>query len=254
MLKILALGNSFSQDATRFVHGIAEADGQDVRVVNLYIGGCSLERHWNNILSQSADYLLEENGVSTGRYVSFQDALFSDKWDVFVTQQVSGSSGMIETYHPFLENVINFVRKSSPETRVYLHQTWAYEIDSIHSSFAAYDCDQNKMYEALRSAYDSAAASVGAGLIRCGDAVQLLRTRPPFVYGEGGMSVCRDGYHMNVLYGRYLLGAVWYGTLTGRTVADNTFVPCVPAIPNLKCKPEFLSVCKKTADETVTRG
>ena len=48
-MKILAIGNSFSQDATRYLHQIAKADNYDLTVVNLYIGGCSMETHWNNI-------------------------------------------------------------------------------------------------------------------------------------------------------------------------------------------------------------
>ena len=48
-IKILAIGNSFSQDATRYLHQFASAAGIDTKVVNLYIGGCPLERHWKNI-------------------------------------------------------------------------------------------------------------------------------------------------------------------------------------------------------------
>lgn len=43
-MNILAIGNSFSQDATRYLHQIAAADGVPLHVANLYIGGCSLER------------------------------------------------------------------------------------------------------------------------------------------------------------------------------------------------------------------
>ena len=67
MIKILAIGNSFSQDATHYLHQIAAADHVDLKVVNLYIGGCSLERHWNNILTEAEDYLYEENGESPSR-------------------------------------------------------------------------------------------------------------------------------------------------------------------------------------------
>lgn len=44
-LKILAIGNSFSEDATRYLHQLANAAGIDTKIVNLYIGGCPLERH-----------------------------------------------------------------------------------------------------------------------------------------------------------------------------------------------------------------
>ena len=46
MVRILAIGNSFSQDATHYLHQIAASDNVEMKVVNLYIGGCSLEQHW----------------------------------------------------------------------------------------------------------------------------------------------------------------------------------------------------------------
>jgi len=61
-MKILAIGNSYSQDGTRYIHEIAAADGVDILTKNLVIGGCSLERHHNNILSGENAYYLEING------------------------------------------------------------------------------------------------------------------------------------------------------------------------------------------------
>ena len=49
-MKILAIGNSFSEDACRYIHKIAAADGQNIKTVNLYIGGCPLKTHYYNIL------------------------------------------------------------------------------------------------------------------------------------------------------------------------------------------------------------
>ncbi len=48
MMKVLAIGNSFSQDATRYLRKIAQASGEDMKVVNLYIGGCPLSRHFKH--------------------------------------------------------------------------------------------------------------------------------------------------------------------------------------------------------------
>lgn len=45
-LRILAVGNSFSDDGTEYLPGLLEAAGiHNVIVARLYIGGCSLERH-----------------------------------------------------------------------------------------------------------------------------------------------------------------------------------------------------------------
>ena len=49
MIKVLAIGNSFSSDATRYLYQIARADKVDMKVVNLFIGGCPLSYHYSNI-------------------------------------------------------------------------------------------------------------------------------------------------------------------------------------------------------------
>ena len=56
MIKILILGNSFGQDSVRYLNGISRAGKKEIRVVNLYIGGCSLYRHYRNMLSEEAAY------------------------------------------------------------------------------------------------------------------------------------------------------------------------------------------------------
>ena len=73
--KILVIGNSFGEDATHFLHDLALTRGINTKVVNLYIGGCSLERHWRNIENEAKDYEYQLNGRATGNKVSIQDAL-----------------------------------------------------------------------------------------------------------------------------------------------------------------------------------
>jgi hypothetical protein len=46
-IKILAIGNSFSQDAMQWQYQILEDAGySSVTLGNLVIGGCSLQKHW----------------------------------------------------------------------------------------------------------------------------------------------------------------------------------------------------------------
>ena len=56
-MNILCIGNSFSQNATRYLHQIARKDGKEINIVNLFIGGCTLDRHFRNMLSEKAEYL-----------------------------------------------------------------------------------------------------------------------------------------------------------------------------------------------------
>lgn len=55
--KVLAIGNSFSVDAMQYLYGLAKDAGYtDIVLGNLYIGGCTLETHANNIGTGKAAY------------------------------------------------------------------------------------------------------------------------------------------------------------------------------------------------------
>ena len=57
------------------------------------------------------------------------------------------------------------------------------------------------------------------------DVIQAVRHEQGFRYELGEQSLCRDGFHMHMVYGRYLLGALFYAFLTGRDVRENSFLP-----------------------------
>ena len=236
-IRLLAIGNSFSDDAFYYLHDLAAADGVELTAVNLYIGGCNLETHWNNACTDDSAYLYMLNGVSTGRYVSIRQALEEGNWDYIMTQQASHDSGLEETYFPYLSLLTDYVRRYCPDTQLLLHETWAYELDSEHSAFSRYHCDQTEMYRMLSDCYHHASAKLNLPLIPSGEVIQQLREIHPFRYARGERSLCRDGYHMDLVYGRYLVAAVVYAFLTGRDIRGNNFVP-----PNGKS--EVLDVIK----------
>ena len=105
MIKILAIGNSFSQDAHRWLHTMAEYDGAQLETVNLYIGGCSLQMHWDNLRENLPAYDLERNGGPAEGKISIADALRMEKWDVVTLQQASPDCGFYESYQPYLRDL-----------------------------------------------------------------------------------------------------------------------------------------------------
>ena len=224
-MKILSIGNSFSDDAHAFLHKLAKEYGEDLETVNLVIGGCSLERHWNNVVGNVKDYGLCINGTEwQEERVTLEDTIKSDEFDVVTIQQVSHFSGKADTYQPYLENLASYVRKHQPNAKLYFQRTWAYEIDSNHSEFYLYDNDQKKMYEAIISVAGAAAESVNAITIPSGDVIQAMRERiPEFDYKNGGESLCRDGFHLSLTYGRYAASLTWLATLTSKQVKPLPF-------------------------------
>ena len=108
-MNILAIGNSFSQDATAYLHQMAKACGMDAQVTNLYVPGCSLESHWKFV--QNGDepaYDLEENGAKTGRKISLRAALGLRRWGVITLQQSSPLCGVRSSYTPYLPLLCGF--------------------------------------------------------------------------------------------------------------------------------------------------
>ena len=244
-MKILAIGNSFSRDATAYLHQLLAASGVENTVVNLYIGGCSLERHWRNIEQNRADYEYQRNGQIMERRVSILEVLAEEDWDVIVTQQASHDSGWAETYEPFLTLMCAYLREKYPKARLYLQQTWAYETDSPHGNFMRYNRDQALMYRKLTECYTAAAQKHGMTLIPCGKVIQALRQKEPFRYQKGGMSLCRDGFHMHLIYGRYALSCTWAKTLCHAELSPE-YIPVSECDPYMAADPSLLALIRQT--------
>lgn len=209
-MKLLSIGNSFSVDAHRWLHTLATANGIDLQTGNLYIGGCSLETHWHNIETGAADYTYYINGGEEGCPMSVAEALALDTWDVITFQQASHFSGDFATYEPYLTNIAQMVRAAQPQATFYFHQTWAYEVDSTHEGFATYGNDQVQMYRRIVEASATAAQHIGAEVLPVGEVIQTLRKElPAFDYGNGGVSLNRDGFHLSFDYGRFAAAATW---------------------------------------------
>lgn len=216
-MRVLAIGNSFSQDATRYLHNIARADGVKLDVANLYIGGCPLDKHYRNMLSGRDVYDLQYNGHATGFPVSMEDALLNRAWDVVTLQQASYNSCKKNTFDPYITELADYVRQCQPQAKVVIHQTWAYEDGSQKLlEVAKYDTAAN-MFRDIKEAYDIAAKTIEAdGIIPAGQLFMDL-------LGKGIPSVQRDTFHASYGLGRYALGLLWYRMLTGADVTENTF-------------------------------
>ena len=216
-MNILAIGNSFSQDATRYLHDIARKRGEKLEVANLYMGGCSLERHFRNMLSGEKAYELGYNGHNTGFMVSLKDALLNRPWDVITIQQASHFSFDQDSYIPSAETLVEYVRSCAPKAKVFMHETWAYEdgSDRLHN-VAGFEKAAD-MLEAIKKAYHRFAEELDMdGFIPSGELLGCL-------IENGIPKVHRDTFHASFGLGRYALGLMWYHVLTGNSVSDDTF-------------------------------
>ena len=223
-MQLLSIGNSFSQDAHKWLHKLAEINGVDLETANLYIGSCPLKSHWHNYIDNNPEYDYEPNGEGCERKISISETLSLKKWDIVTLQQVSADSGMYDTYEPYLSSLVFEIKKIIPDVKIYFHQTWAYETDSTHGGFVNYHNNQHEMFRCIEDACEKAARSIDAEVIPSGKVIQTLRDNvPEFDYKNGGLSLCRDGFHLSLDYGRFAAAAIWLRTITDQKIQAERF-------------------------------
>ena len=225
-VRILAIGNSFSQDAVeQYLHELAEAEGISTIIGNMFIGGCSLERHVKNARDNAPAYAYRKIGTDGKKRekgkMSLETVLADEDWDYVSLQQASPFSGMYETYEASLPELIEYVKARLPKkTKLMLHQTWAYASTSKHSGFKNYNCNQLIMYQAIADAVKKAANGNKIKIvIPSGIAIQNARTS--FI----GDHLNRDGYHLDVKIGRYTAACTWFERIFKHNVIGNPYAP-----------------------------
>ena len=217
-MKVLSIGNSFSDDAQRYLREIAAKEGVEIETLNLCIGGCPLSLHAENIKSGKRMYLFHYNGdVNREDLITFDEGLLMREWDVVTLQQVSTESFKEESYYPYIYEVVDYVRSKLPNAKIYLQMTWAYEHGCQRVFEVTGGNDSDYMLAGIRRAYARAKREIDAdGIIPSAELMELL-------YQNGASKIYRDTFHASYGLGRYALGLLWFKMLTGRSVLNNSF-------------------------------
>lgn len=247
-IRVLAIGNSFSEDAIEnYLYELAAAAGKKIVVGNLYIGGAPLDLHLKNIQTDSAVYRYTKINSNGERTISPKErlsvALKDEAWDYISFQQASSLSGKYETYVKSLPALYDSVttKVNNPNTKYILHQTWAYQGDSKHAGFAKYDNSQSIMYQAITATSKKVFGwKKFEYLIPAGTAIQNART------SSIGDHFTRDGYHLNKDYGRLTAASTWYEILFKENVMKNSYLPA-------NVSPEQVAIAKQAAHKAVSK-
>ena len=227
-LKILAIGNSFSEDAMAYLYGVLKDAGiENVMIANLKKNGCTLDQHYSYMTDDSAAYTFSTPNPSTGNMVNdsvLRTAKYGieyDDWDYITIQQGSHHSG-VESSFSHLGEIVSYInRYKADHTKIYWHLTWAYQQNSSHSGFANYGNSQSKMYDAIISAVKNTVLQNQdiKGIIPSGTSVQNLRTS---VLGD---TLTRDGYHLSHGIGRYTAALTWLAAFTDCDISEIDYFP-----------------------------
>ena len=264
-LKVLMIGNSFSICTLRYLPYVAQDRGKKLDLASLYIGGCSLERHWENVEAAATNKLFRPyayNRSVDGKPMegvhrrNIQEVLETERWDVVTVQQASHYSWQPDSYAPFGDRLVDYIRRHAPQARVVVQETWSYT--PWDKRLKDWDIDQNEMYARLHGAYAAFAARHGLKVIPMGAAVQAWRERLPVKYTEnsfggdvvgGGRQDPRDHFkrradnswapncdvfHLNPR-GEYLQALVWAAFFFGPDSLDGLGF-CPPGVSESDAK------------------
>ena len=224
-LRLLTIGNSYSDDMMQYVYPIAADLGiRDIVLGNLFIGGCPIDRHADNALHNTPDYEYRFNDNGTWQNTPafrLEDALRSREWDLISMQQASAGSGRPETYARVPE-LAAYVRQTAGEHPTFLwHMTWAYPQNSDSAAFDFYGKDQATMYRKITDTVQQCILPSGlfSFLVPSGTAIQNART------SYIGDTLNRDNVHLTLDLGRYIAGLTLVHALTGRSLSSLSYRP-----------------------------
>lgn len=269
-LRVLMIGNSFSQNASRYLPQMAEEAEIKLVLGRAEMGGCSLKRHWDSVLVNNVD----TNKGRAYKGMSLRQ-LLAQKWDIVTMQQYSLLSGDEATYWPYAKNLYDLVKSYQPDARIFVHQTWAYRSDAVNWGKIGGEKrakNNEEMWTKSRAAYHRMAKDLGGLIIiPSGDAFYSVATDkkwrfkkdPAFDYANPvypalpseensinvGYSWAKnkelkfDPNHANEA-GCYLAGLVWYQHLFKKDPTQLKFKP-------ESLTDEFAGFLKQTALKTV---
>ena len=112
ILKILSIGNSFSDDALgQYLWELGDAAGFYMVIGIMYIGGSSLSQHLANTGTDAASY--DYRKIVDGKYTSTPDqrlsmAIADEDWDYISFQEQSGLSGIYDSYASSLPHLVEW--------------------------------------------------------------------------------------------------------------------------------------------------
>lgn len=210
-VRVLSIGNSFSLDAFAYVPFLMEelAPGTQVDFGVLYIGGCRLVRHDENLKGAKAEYDFHQFHAGADKWVcrkgvSIQEGMAAENWDIIILQQQSADSRYYSTYQPYLDHLIDYIHTDKPKAKIAWLLTQAYgegykELKGMTS---------DEMWARTDEASERVMKETGVNiLIPAGTAIQNARYTPLDRFGKFGHLV-NDGYHLQEGVAAYIEGLV----------------------------------------------
>lgn len=222
-IKILSISNSYGKNALWQLYDILKAEGvKNIDIAVMYVGGCSIDMHWENIQNNKAEYEVFRNnngGWKSTKNCTIDSLLSEGDWDIITTQNSSGLSGKTDGYQN-LNNLADYIKGKCPNSELIWHLIWGYQNGSEWLKSTTYNGDENFMFESILNCtkdivipskkFDSV-APVGTAILNARTSSLKNMVHDP------------DGSHLSPELGYYVAAFAWYCHITGASPYDTCF-------------------------------
>jgi len=206
-MRVLAIGNSFTDNASKFIAGIIEAGGLPMDYRKATVGGKTVQFHCEMMESGEARY----SGESLGD-------LIDRGWDAVVLQQQSAMSAQAETWQPWSDKIVARVREKSPDAKIVFYQTWGYRAENPKLETVLGGMTQTEMLDAIKVNCENLSKTYDGGVLPVGEAFRIMQELTGDETGE--TTRLNDGSSHACPLGEFIAGMIFWSYFTGGDV-DN---------------------------------
>lgn len=258
ILRVLAIGNSHTVDATNLLYKVfqAEMPEQEVMVANMYYSGCSVESHVKFAQNNEPVYVYYTNtndSWSQKKETTLAEALHDQVWDVIILHEMNNSAGAESSYTGSkkrnLQKHIDYVKANSlnGEPTLLWNFSWANPVsqtlwdkgfpgDWVNNYLKDYNHDYDYMLSQMIANNKKYVMATGAfaDVIPSGLAIAYARNE----MGQTDEALYRDYTHVSD-FGRLITAYTWFATITGKTEIEDVDIDVIPKYSRVEeCWPE----------------
>lgn len=248
-LRLLAIGNSHTNDTTWLLHEVFRKEMPQVKAVisALYYSGCTVAKHleFGAENTPAYEYYKNDTGVWNMRPQSTLDYGIADEpWDIVMLHEMNCNTINPDTYkEPNIQKLKDYVTARTEKTPEFMwNLSWANPVDKaffapdhippVPTEFwvPAYEKSSGLNYTTMfTQVVDMTQKHVlpnvaFSAMTPTGTAICYARN----VLNQSELDLYRDYTHQND-FGRLISAYVWYAVLTGKTEITGVNVDVIPA-------------------------
>ena len=209
-LKVLAIGNSFTDDPTAYLDDLVISSGIDRTKLCLYvcvIGGSSLQTWSEKYNSNETVEITRKVGLASVSTTSGTlKQIFSQDWHIVVLNQLSSLAINYGSLNPHFKNLRSFIRQDCTNQKVCMawQSVWSYYKDYTDNPKGI--IGWSDLCSVTKEQINKDGVDI---IIPTGTAIQNARGSSLNTVHD----ITRDGHHLAFGIGRYIAACTWFQTL-----------------------------------------